>query len=266
MNLYDRDFSTLTKEEETEWRSLQQQETVGTIGRFKIVQSRFRQYPKAVRHYLSLFPNNYLDIVELEDERTLREILDSFRRLLDSSDVGERAILNFINQNCAYFVVGSLLKSYFHFGHHDAYLFPEFPLGTSYKVDYLLAGRSSDGWHLVFVELEAPLGAITLASGELGLAFRKGLAQIADWDAWIEAHYGALSEVFDKHRSTRELLPDEFRLFDKSRLHYVVIAGRRTHFNERTYRTRRKSQPRELILHYDNLADAADNIIGSNTY
>lgn len=266
MDLFDRDFSTLTVEEETEWRELQQLEVVNTFGRFSVIQSRFHQYPRAVRHYLSLFPNQYLDIVELKDEAPLRATLAEFRTLLGSPDVSERAILNFIRTKKAYFIVGGLLKAYFHFGRHDAHLFPEFPLGNSFTVDYLLAGKSSDGWHLVFVEFEAPDGQSTLASGEIAGAFRRGLSQLADWNAWLEAHYGSLAEFFDRCRNPIEPLPQEFRLLDKSRIHYVVVAGRRKNFNEKAYRTRRRKQPLELILHYDNVADAAEAVIGRDTY
>ena len=161
-----------------------------------------------------------------------------------------------------------MLKSYFQFGHHEAYLFPEFQLGNSYQVDYLLVGKSSDGYSFVFVEFEAPVGNITLAAGDIGLAIRKGLTQLADWDAWIEAHYASLVETFDKFRRHDECLPHEFVTLDKSRIHYVVVGGRRADFNDRTYRIRRKAQKErsELILHYDNLADAARNVIGEWTY
>ena len=63
-------------------------------------------------------------------------------------------------------------------GHHGAYLFPEFPLGTSYKADYLLIGNGSGGHEFIFIELENPKGNITLQNGELGNTFRKGILQV----------------------------------------------------------------------------------------
>jgi hypothetical protein len=268
MKLYDRDYSELLADEYAEWQSLQQQEVVRKIGTSEIRRSRFRDYPKAARHFIHLFPNNYLDIIELKDKSRLTDQLDEFHKLLDSDDVTERKLLNFINQNCTYFIIASILKTYFHFGHHEAYLFPEFQLGNSYKVDNLLIGKNSDGWHFVFVELEAPVGDITLKDGELGSAFRKGLTQVADWDIWLEAQYGSLVETFDKYRRIDMPLPREFMTLDKSRIHYVVIAGRRADFKDKTYRIRRKKHKdsSELLLHYDNLIDTARNIIGSSTY
>jgi len=268
MKLYKRDYTELTADEEAEWQLLRQKEVVHKWGTAQVRQSLFRDYPKAVRHFVHLFPNNYLDIVDLQDEGRLKSQLDQFCQLIDSDDVTERKILDFINRSPAYFIVASMLKTYFSFGHHEAYLFPEFQLGNSYQADYLLVGKSSDGWHLVFVELEAPVGSITLAKGDLGSVFRKGLAQVADWDTWLQARYTALTETFDKYRLPDKRLPDEFIKLDKSRVHYVVVAGRRTDFNEKTYRIRRKKHKDncELILHYDNLVDAAESIIGQDTY
>jgi len=265
MKLFERDYTQLTDDEYAQWQELRGEEVADKLGKFR--QSRFRDYPKAVRHFLSLFPNQYLDIVELKDETCLNSLLDNFRTLLDAPEVNERQILNFINGKCAYFIIASILKKYYSFGHHDAFLFREFPLGTSYKVDYFLTGQSSDGWSFVFVELEAPNQGITLANGELGLSFRKGLNQIADWDTWLDANFSSLRETFEKCRNSTKSLPSEFVTLDKSRIDYVVVAGRRNDFHDKTYNTRRKKrQTSELLLHYDNVVDAAQDVIGRSTY
>jgi hypothetical protein len=268
MRLYDRDYNSLTPDEESEWRSLQAQETVSKTGDFAITVSLFRDYPKAARHFTSLFPNNYLDIVELKDEARLNEQVDRFQQLLDSPRVTERGMLNFIKKNHAYFIVGALLKDRYSFGHHDAYLFPEFRLGNSHTVDYLLVGQSSDGWSFLFVEFESPNENSTLRNGDLGSSFRKGLSQIAEWDQWIDGHFSSLTETFSRLKGKDKTLPLEFVTLDKTRIYYLVVAGRRSDFLERTYRARRKRlrDNAELILHYDNVVDAARNIIGRETY
>jgi hypothetical protein len=268
MRLYDRDYTTLTEREQAEWESVRRKEVVGRVGTLSVRRSLFREYPKAARHFMHMFPNNYLDTVELADKVRLHRVLGSFRQLVSSSSVRELDILGFIRRERAYFIVASLMKAYFHFGHHQAYMFPEFQLGTSYKADYLLVGKSSGGWHFVFVELEAVTGKITLAGGELGEVFRKGLSQVADWNAWLEERYGSLSETFDKHRRSDMALPREFSHLDTSRINFVVIAGRRDDFSEKTYQIRRRSQAQSatLVLHYDNLLDSAERVIGELTY
>lgn len=242
MSLYNADYTKLSLEDEAEWKTLQQAELVSKVGELEIRRSQFRNYPKAVRHFIHLFPNNYLDIVELQDKERLNVLLEAFRDLINSENVKEREILNFIFQKQAYFIIASMLKKYFFFGHHEAYLFREFQLGISYKVDYLLIGKNSDGWHFVFTELEAVLGSITLADGELGETFRKGLKQVSAWDRWLEARYTSLSETFEKYKQLNRLLPQEFTQLDKSRIHYVIVAGRRNDFRETTYWNRRKSK------------------------
>lgn len=183
MKIYDRDYTKLEKDEIKEWEMLKEKEIVyvnGKATRFR--RGLFRKYPKACRHYLSIFPNNYLDIEELQEEEKLQELNEKFLNTLDEQATNERAILNYIKNNGAYFIIASILKSNFNFGHHNAFIIPEFMLGVSYKADYLLIGRSSGGYEFVFVELESPSGNVTLGDGELGEVFRKGIKQVRDWE------------------------------------------------------------------------------------
>jgi len=269
MKIYERDYTVLTEEEFAEWETIKQKEIVCIGGKqTKIRKSLFRQYPKAVRHYLSLFPNNYLDIEDLANEEKLCSVNEQFLNVLNNKNTNERTILNFIKEKNAYFIIASILKSNFNFGHHDAFIIPEFMLGISYKVDYLIIGRNSGGYEFVFVELESPFGNITINNGELGGVFRRGIKQVNDWDEWLEAYYLSLNETFQKYKHPEKLLPDEFCKLDKTRIHYAVIAGRREDFNEKTYKIKRKYQESQKItlLHYDNLFDSANAIIGKSTY
>lgn len=265
---FNRNYCILTEEEERYIRELKEAEVIYKLVSSEIRKSRFRDYPKAARHYEQLFPNNYLDIVELKNEITLHNIIKQFHALLESPNVNERAILKFIRENQAYFIIGSLLHKYFRFGHHEAHIFPEFQLGNSFAVDYLLAGKNSDGWHFVLVEMEAPLGKITISDGSLGESFRKGIRQTEDWDQWIENYYSSIQETFVKYKHPNKMLPTEFSHLDKSRFNYVVIAGRRSDFSDTTYRKQRKEHKNGFlhILHYDNLIDAAFSVIGESTY
>lgn len=268
MKLYDRDYTILTAEEEAEFRLLKEQEVVEQIGTFKLERPLFHKYPKAARHYISLFPNNYLDIFDLRDCKELDNQLACFQKLLESEDVNERSILKFISEHRAYFIIASLLRKYFHFGHHATYLFPEFQLGNSYQADFLIIGLSSGGYEFVFVELEAPKGRITLAEGDLGEAFRKGIKQIRDWKGWLDGYYSSLKETFDKSRRANVALPDEFITMDRSRFRFVVIAGKRSDFTSDIYKIQREERIDKniLLLHYDNLIDAAADVIGKDTY
>lgn len=46
----------------------------------------FREYPKAVRHCLSLFPNNYLDINNLQNEELLKEKNQEFSKIISDNE------------------------------------------------------------------------------------------------------------------------------------------------------------------------------------
>lgn len=153
-------------------------------------------------------------------------------------------------------------------GNHGAYLFPEFQLGSSYKADYLLLGKSSGGFEFIFVELESPYGNITLKDGQLGAEFRDGISQLEDWKRWLPANYSSFGEIMRKYKNSAFDLPEEFYVLDMSRFHYVVVAGRRTDFRDKTYiikRERKKADDIDII-HYDNLFDFSNNLIGKQTY
>ncbi|SDY99629.1 protein of unknown function [Proteiniborus ethanoligenes] len=268
MRIYDRDYTKLTEDEINEWEMLKKKEVVKTTGKFNIRKSMFRKYPKAVRHYLSIFPNNYLDIEDLKNEDMLKTSISNFYDFLSNENIIESDIAKFIKNNKAYFIIGSILKSNYNFGHHDAFIIPEFMLGNSYKVDYLLIGKNSGGYEFVFVELENPYGKITLKDGNLGDTFRKGIKQVFDWDEWLESNYVSLRETFQKYKNPNEQLPNEFFSLDKTRIHYAVVAGRRDAFNLKTYKEKRRyvDKHKILLLHYDNLCDSAKSTIGKPTY
>lgn len=261
-----RDYKTLTSEEREQWEAIVATEEVTPLGKHQVRRTKWREYPKAVRHHLSLFPNQFLDPVDLDDPR-FQESIEALEALLDRQSTTERDVLSFINEG-RQSLVGSLLNRNFPFGHHEAYVFSEFPLGTSCVVDYLLVGRSSDGWNFVFVELERPNGQVTTKNGEFSTVITKGIRQVESWEAWVDSNYSCMNEVFEKHRNKNEPMPSEFRDYDRTRIHYVVIAGRRHDFNGTTYQRKRKKTRDNalLVLHYDNLIDCAKGNVGCRTF
>jgi hypothetical protein len=252
----------------SEYEKLKEIEIVDKNGNTNIRKSLFYKYPIEIRHWLSLFPRNYLDLSILRDEKLHQTIAAEFNLLLSKDGVNENDIQRFLKSENNYLLISSLLKKYYDFGHHDAYLFPEFQLGNSYVADYLIIGRNSDGWHFVFVELESPAGSITNTDGNFGTVFRKGFNQIYDWGEWIEKSFHSLRETLNKCKKVGVDLPQDFYELDTMRLNYVVIAGRRSDFKEKTYRLRNKMKREShmLILHYDNLIDSINEISGAHTY
>ncbi|AZU60270.1 Shedu anti-phage system protein SduA domain-containing protein [Neobacillus mesonae] len=267
MKIYDRDYNFLTEQEENEWEVLKEKEIIKRLGKLKVKRSLYREYPVAVRHKMSLFPNNHLDIVDLQNEEQLLMLIEEYSEIIANQTMNERDILNWIKEKRAYFIIASIMKNYYSFGHHDAFIIPEFQLGNSYQVDYLLIGKSSGGYEFIFVELEHPNKNTTISSGHLGETFRKGLNQVSDWSSWLEGNYISIYETFIKYKNYNHTLPIEFLKYDSSRIHFAVIAGKREHFNEKTYEIKRqKLKERTLLLHYENLYDMSKNLIGQVTY
>lgn len=267
MGIYERDYTTLTSEELGLWEHIKREEVVGTIGGLEVRKILFREYPKAARHFMSLFPNHYLDIEDLKNETALGLLSEAFLDVIHNPLSNERTILTWLRDNKAYFIVASILQ-YYNFGHHDAFIFPEFRLGSSYQVDFLIVGKNSGGYEFIFVELEAPNGRITTADGDVGNAFRKGIGQVEDWKTWVNEYYSSIQETFNKYKHPDMPLPREFSKLDTSRIHYVVVAGLRTDFNDKSYRIKRRKHENEklLLLHYDNLYDSSKAIVGKATY
>lgn len=226
-----------------------------------------KDIPEACRRCEELFPNNYLDPVEVWNKDYLKAESIKFQECIKNAST-EREILNYINQNEKYCIVGSLLrKSSIRTGNHGVYVFPEFQLGNSYSVDYLIIGKSSDGYEFVFVELESPEGRIIKADGEFGEVIRKGLKQVNDWKRFLESDFISINTTLNKYRYKLEF-STEFYKYDSSRMHYVIVAGRRNDYTDISYRKRREIRQNEniTILHYDNLVDAFEELTEYNYY
>ncbi len=96
---------------------------------------------------------------------------------------------DFIRLHRTYFIPVAIARHYGSAGHHGVYLFPEFQLGSDYRVDYLIVAGNSDGFHFQFVEFGKPHGRITMQDGDFGQEIRKGLSQIDYWALWLVANY-----------------------------------------------------------------------------
>lgn len=260
--LFKKDYRTLS---EIELKKLEEAESYKIKWKhvgfsYKRLMKYHRLLPKSAYNYKSYFPNNYLHSGYDTSNKTLEKGLNDFINLIKADKTDERTILNFINKNEYYFILDSIFFKY-NFGHHDAYLFKEFELPPNYIVDYLLVGKNSSGYEFVFIEFEHPNKEITLSDGSLGNSFRKGLKQIEDWDEWIDANFQNLKTVFKKYQNPSKNLPSEFYELDKTRIHYLVVAGQRKHFNEKTYRIKRKGINNVKILHYDNIIETTEWIV-----
>ncbi len=215
----------------------------------------------------TLFPDKFLDIRELRNSSNINIIRNQFKNLLKNKNSNERSILNFINKNEYWLIIGLLQKNlsinYYGAGHHATYVFKEFRLGSTHIADYLIIGKGSGGYQFVFVELEAPYKRgnkrVTSKTGDLGGVFTDGIKQVKNWKYWLDQDYSSLhTSSFSNYKNENMDLPEEFYKYDSSRMHFIVIAGRREDFHKKTYLEQRnsiKNNPPIQLLHYDNVID-----------
>lgn len=261
--LFNRDFKSLSEAEKIKKREYVEQ--CKNIDLLNIKPMEY--YPLAVRHNISLFPNNHIELYGIKENFNLTELNKSFLALIEKEGCLERDVLNYINNTPAYHIVGSILQDRFAFGHHELYLFKEMWLGEKYRTDYVLIGKGSGGYEFVLVEFEKPEGRITLKDGHFGEAFRKGLFQVDDWKAWMDANFKVFSDDLLSVKGDREL-PEELMQYDSTRFHYVVVAGKRNDYTDKTYRiVREKKQRLDIhLLHHDNLYENSVKLESATTF
>ena len=189
MKLQDRDYNIILSEEEKRAyeAELAYEASKGTknnrgFPRFSHPDKKIREF---IWHKRSLFPNNFLHFTEYKSEVDFETEANNFKDIIYNCK-NELGIQQYIKQNRKWFIPGSILVDY-NFGHHDAYLFPEQKLGNEYAVDYMLLGKSSDGYSVVLIEFEKAnteylLKTINTESDSV----RKGLTQIQDWKRWMD--------------------------------------------------------------------------------
>lgn len=266
MKLYQRDYcKEPTENEIKQYKQILREEKIeNSIAKKNL----YYKYPEAIRHHMTLFPNNHVELYDWKISRKMSEFTDEFVKIIHDRNSNERDILRFINHKPAYYIIGSLL-TYKCFGHHGTFIFPEFSIGNGmYYADYLIVGENSGGYEFVFVELESPNKSTTIRSGYEGQATRSGLNQIFDWKYQIESDFTSITNEFKKFCIRPDELPMEFQNYDSTRMHYMVIAGLRDDYNDTTYRTRRlriKEQGIEMY-HYDNLIDFSRTLENKNVF
>lgn len=225
--------------------------------------------PNFVYKHDSLFPNHDISYSDIEEDKTwFEKNLLGFKKVLNEDGTTERDLLNYIRDNKGAFLISSILR-HTDFGHHERFVFPEFFLADHYKVDFLIIGRASGGYRFLFVELENPYGQITTDKGEFSVVINKGLKQVRDWKRWIPNNFKAIQQTLKKYKGPNQEFSKEFYELDIDRFYYMVIAGRRKDYKDLTNQIRRelsKNGEGIKLLHYDNLTDAAEKIIGSNAW
>ena len=78
-----RDYRYLSDEESLEFKAIKDEEIVSDKGLLTIRKSLFHEYSKAARHNMQLFPNHYLDIMDLRRPDILMSKANEFNKILN---------------------------------------------------------------------------------------------------------------------------------------------------------------------------------------
>ncbi len=181
--------------------------------------------------------------IDFDQEASL--FLETVNKAKSESDVQK-----YIKDNQKWFIPGSLFRNY-DFGHHEAYISPEQSLGGNYRVDYMLLGRNSVGYHIVFVEFESVNVEYRNTSDNSETQYvRKGLTQINDWKRWIDNN----RSFFLENTGLRDIAGN----IPSWGIKYCLVVSRRSKMDSlaNEMRGQREWEAKDLkIVSYDRLVD-----------
>ncbi|MBQ3427538.1 MAG: DUF4263 domain-containing protein [Clostridia bacterium] len=242
MNLYERDYNIILTEEEREaWDK--EKKFISRKGVKSNRDSQKFSHPDAsVRRFIwcksSLYPNNFLLPSKYESIQLQLEA-DAFHEVIYKAK-NELEIQRYIKDNRKWFIPGSIFLDY-NFGHHAAYLFPEQALGNEYAVDYMLLGKSSDGYSIVLIEFEKSNTEYLISTANIeSQSVKKGMAQINDWERWINKN----RDYFLRNIGLTGYGID----VPLYRIYYYLVVSRRDYMNEDALDVRSQT-----MYHHSNL-------------
>ena len=103
-----RNYKIITQEEKQAYEEIHASEKVRRFGNI----NRYNDYPEAVKHYLSLFPNNHIYLCDMKKNQDLHALNVRFYDLYYDIETNEQDILRFINHDPqAYHIIGSIFNS-----------------------------------------------------------------------------------------------------------------------------------------------------------
>jgi hypothetical protein len=126
-------------------------------------------------------------------------------------------------------------------GGHQTYVLKEFPFGSRYRADFVVPFSSSGGWDIHMIELKSPDDKVINKDGTPSRRFNKALAEVYDWNAFIEQNPYSVRRDLSDWCIKRDLLgiygkygpPSNYTgnyLHDPTTYidyHYHIVIGRR---------------------------------------
>ncbi len=141
----------------------------------------------------------------------------------------ERPMLAFLKDhaNLIYFKFESV-------GGHAEYVLREFPLGSNYVADFVVAVKYSGAWNIHFIEMEPPKDKVITRAGLPSARLAAGLKQLRDWRQYIDDNKPQIREDLARWFSSKDILhkskhkpPSLKNRADHIWFKYHVVIGRR---------------------------------------
>jgi Domain of unknown function (DUF4263) len=121
-------------------------------------------------------------------------------------------------------------------GGHASYVLSEFPLGSRFKADFVVAVKYSGGWNIHFIELEPPDNIVITKAGVASARLAGGLKQLREWRDFIGENEVQVKEDLQKWFSSKDILnptekneaPSLKSRGEKVWFYFHVVIGRRS--------------------------------------
>lgn len=259
----------LSNEEKQKMEEIEQDNQI-ILGDLRLEKSSDKYTPRMLASK-SLFPNHHIYPFVVDKEK-LQSQVEELKNLISKTTTKEQDILSFFREPDNLKLLSCLFNG-FDFGHHEQYIFREFPLPNGdYRADFLLVGKGSSGYHEIFVEFESPYSnrssKVFTEKFREGHILRKGRDQLQDWETSLEKFFSAHQANLMKYMNPDKDVPKDFLENNPRRRQYILVAGKRSDF-EVNYNTRIQIEKTNniKIMHYDRLVDEIQHIItGKSTW
>ena len=117
------------------------------------------------------------------------------------------------------------------------------------------------------MECESINGSIIIKDDVFGESIRKGKTQVENWSFYLEQQWNNVYYKLLEKANDDTSLPKEFTYYDSSRIHFLVVAGRRSEYTDVAQRRiREEEKHRVKITNYDRWYETACRKSNTITY
>lgn len=192
---------------------------------------------------------------------------EEFASFLDT-EKGERGISEFLAQRPQI-----LYWTFCRASGHCRFVFREFPLGSQYKVDYVILNSYSGAWEVMFIELEPVNDPVFTKAGTPTKSFSKAIKQVDDWAEYYDmnkpqvrsdlVNWALEKDILGYEddgiicNDTGDYLADPSSYLEDS---YHIIIGRRDNLDRASHKRKATYTSKHGIevVSYDRLKDLVD--------